>query len=117
MTVVKITSVTYKEPTHFKQSARSSILDYGIVYDCTFIRFALKHTAAPDDGDSRSLAGGRPLGEVIVQQRGVQDVHGDAAGPRQPELLAQPRQAPDSQEAPLTNLITLKATSITILEY
>ena len=45
-----------------------------------------------------------------MQQRGVQDVHGDAAGPRQPELLAQPRQAPDTQEAPLTDLLTLKAT-------
>ena len=45
-----------------------------------------------------------------MQQRGVQDVHGDAEGPRQPELLSQPRQAPDTQEAPLANLLTFKAT-------
>ena len=60
--------------------------------------------------ERKPLSGGRPLGEVFVQQRRVQDVHGDAEGPRQPELLAQPRQTPDTKETPLADLLALQVT-------
>ena len=60
------------------------------------------------------LSGGRPLGEVFVQQRRVQDVHGDAEGARQPELLAQPRQTPDTKETPLADLLAHQVTTFRI---
>ena len=61
------------------------------------------------NSDVEPPSGGRTLGEgLFVQQRGVQDVHGDAEGARQPELLAQPRQTPGSKETPLANLLSLQ---------
>ena len=62
------------------------------------------------DGEPLS-GGGGPLGEIFVQQRRVQDVHRDAEGARQPELLPQPRAEPDPQEAPLADLVAFEVIS------